>query len=737
VFPFGVFVRVDSKTTTYIRRRELTLSGNIDPRNVVAVGDELTGIVIEPATGDRLAELSVRALVEDPWPEFLRTHRVGDPIRVTVKHVFADGVLVEHVPGIDGFIPLDQLSTDSDIDDPDQVIWVGDRTEAQILTLDRSRKRMKLSIKSWLERLALIEPLMERLQGEGEPGDDRPTAEVVDESLVEPWGKIAVADAILIVDDDDGIRDQLVVWLNSFGCKAVGAASVAAASQEHSSRTWALIIVDIDMPEENGLSFISKLRAIDADVPIAVMSDPELIAKYLPQLVENDVLDVFPKPLELDDIKVFISDLAQGNAPKLRGDADQFASSMKAIENGGLAGNVRKGRDLITRFSKPTEQLAQRLKADKVAVFHLAPDSKSVSIVVEAGAQDIDKRQLHLLLGSPVKDVIAESQVIVNLRVSTHRTEQFRMLLKSLAFESVVGIPLRAGGKTEYALFVFARRSNAFDSDAVQYANMVAGLLELALESQLLADRVSRTNRVQLTGELASAFGHEVYNRVTALELYMKNARRTLTKVAADVEEDKRSEELPTLEKRVSGAYDTVADLVDTVRDFQQLLRPDIETTVDVNEVVLVAARRVEPLAKRLEVSVRHELADDLPQIVASHIRLQQVLLNLLLNAVQHTTGRPDGRRVVRATTGLVQEEGEAFLEIRVFDTGQGIHRSLWERVFEFGYTTRDAGSGLGLFIASSVVESLTGQICVEDSLIQIGTTFLVRLPVMVPTPAA
>lgn len=67
-------------------------------------------------------------------------------------------------------------------------------------------------------------------------------------------------------------------------------------------------------------------------------------------------------------------------------------------------------------------------------------------------------------------------------------------------------------------------------------------------------------------------------------------------------------------------------------------------------------------------------------------------------------------------------------IKLRFTDRGPGIHRQLWEKIFELGFSTRPSGSGLGLLTARSLVEPLGGRICVERSVVPISTTFLVEL---------
>jgi signal transduction histidine kinase len=119
-----------------------------------------------------------------------------------------------------------------------------------------------------------------------------------------------------------------------------------------------------------------------------------------------------------------------------------------------------------------------------------------------------------------------------------------------------------------------------------------------------------------------------------------------------------------------------------------------------------------------------------LPGIAGDGLELQQVFLNIMLNAIHQMNLKPNKGKVLTVTTAY-QDQEKRPIKIRFSDTGPGIHRRLWERIFDLGFTTRLGGTGQGLYIARSLVESLDGKIQVERSAILIGATFLVELPVI------
>jgi signal transduction histidine kinase len=178
--------------------------------------------------------------------------------------------------------------------------------------------------------------------------------------------------------------------------------------------------------------------------------------------------------------------------------------------------------------------------------------------------------------------------------------------------------------------------------------------------------------------------------------------------------------------------FQTTLDLRQTVEAFRELIRAEGQTAMDVSQVVQRATVLLRLTSEGRQVRIEVRPAPDLPPVTGSSVRLQQVFLNLLLNAAQHTTEQrkcwPQGSDTLLVTMG-VDPQAERPVWVRITDPGPGIHCRLWDDIFALGYSTRPKGTGLGLFIARSLVESMGGAIYVEQSLIPSGTTFRVELP--------
>jgi len=237
------------------------------------------------------------------------------------------------------------------------------------------------------------------------------------------------------------------------------------------------------------------------------------------------------------------------------------------------------------------------------------------------------------------------------------------------------------------------------------------------LEEQAVHARLRAVSPLLLSGELALGLAHEVYNRVGGLELQLFNLSSP-THSSTDVQ------------TRLADVHKSAIDLKTLAGSFQQLMvAKDTPTTFDVNEVVHRAVMLIRPLAGKEGVTINLRLADHLPQITGNSIALQQVFFNIMLNAVQQMARKPDKHRLLEISTAYDRTHRKHPLMIRFTDTGPGIHRQLWEKIFELGFSTRGSSS-LGLFIARSFIEAFDGRIKVEESAVPLGTTFLVKLPV-------
>jgi len=735
VLPFGVFVVLSDGTQAYIRRREMSWSGDIHPCEMAQVGEKIEAAVLDPDPDGQRVELSLRPLLPDPWLHFCQRFCVGDRVEGKVKDIQAHGIYVEILPGVDGYVPLAELSSWT-IDKPDDIVWLSDHVEAIITYINpnKDKRIVRLSIRRRLQQLSLANSFVKQLAMDATTPeivstDDRETTTEI--SLM-PGEKVAIG-LILIVEDQDKLRNSLVKWLRRQALSVKSAASTAAALKIIESQSIGVCFVDIDLPDSDGLSFVRQLHQQQPDTHVILMSIPDWLAERVEEIETLNITAVLLKPLDLDEISSLLGQIGRGQTP--RSGHTLSNSTAKVTPNDTfqtLSHTMRSHAPLSKRLHSGLEQLLRQTNAEVGLVFHLDAASQLISIVAEAGATTLLNREaIYALPDSPVKDVIYQEQLLFANEVSSESTARFQKLQTFLPFEAAIGVPISVGVTTEHALFIFHRWPKVFSQYRLRDTQAMATLFAAALENQALADRLKAVGSIFLSGQLAAGLGHEVFNKISALEIQLLNLRSDYKKLAAQTLAVDDLPEFQETRQALNDVIQTATDLKSTVGLFQSLMRSDEEWQSDISQVLLQVRTQMLPLLNRDKVHLKLKSTPGLPAAPGSPVHLRQVFLNILLNATQHIATKPSGPLEIEITTTCDMADGERPLKIRISDTGPGIHKKLWQAIFNLGFSTRAEGTGLGLYIARSLVEHRGGSISVEKSVIPLGTTFLVELPVI------
>jgi C4-dicarboxylate-specific signal transduction histidine kinase len=216
-------------------------------------------------------------------------------------------------------------------------------------------------------------------------------------------------------------------------------------------------------------------------------------------------------------------------------------------------------------------------------------------------------------------------------------------------------------------------------------------------EAQL---ELAHANRVATIGQLTASIAHEVNQPITAAVTYALAARRWLSAAPANLQEV--DDALSFIVKEGNRAGEVVGRIRALIKK-----APARKDAVAINDAILevVAISRTE--AANHGVSVRTQLAEGLPAIQGDRVQLQQVLLNLIINAIEAM--REAGAEERELLISSRNEPDGVSVEVR--DSGPGFAPADLERVFEAFYTTKPGGLGLGLSICRSIVEAHNGRL--------------------------
>ena len=226
---------------------------------------------------------------------------------------------------------------------------------------------------------------------------------------------------------------------------------------------------------------------------------------------------------------------------------------------------------------------------------------------------------------------------------------------------------------------------------------------------------LAHLNRVSTVGELTASLAHEIKQPIGAAVTNADACVRLLNRDQLDVPEAR--------EAALEMAKDArrAAEIIDRVRSLYQKGSSQRET-IDVNEVIGQMVVMLQNEANRHSVTIRTDLAEGLPTVMADRVQLQQVLLNLMLNGIE----------AIRDTSGELSIKSklgdDSKLLISVTDTGVGLPTKNAGQIFDPFFTTKSQGTGLGLAIAQSIVESHGGRIWATENSDR-GATFHFTLP--------
>lgn len=231
-------------------------------------------------------------------------------------------------------------------------------------------------------------------------------------------------------------------------------------------------------------------------------------------------------------------------------------------------------------------------------------------------------------------------------------------------------------------------------------------------------DRLVQSERVAAWRELARRLAHELKNPLFPLQITVENLLR-----AREQYPDQFDEVFRESTSTLLGEISNLKTIIGRFSDFSKMPTPEMQQ-MDLNALLRETVKLFEPQLPKTGkgISVRVNLADDLPVIEADPVLLRRVFENLLLNAVD---AMPNG--------GMLKLETEQFassVAVEVSDTGTGIMEEEAERLFTPYYTTKKHGTGLGLAIAQSVISDHHGKISVRSKPGE-GTTFRIELPVV------
>lgn len=518
---------------------------------------------------------------------------------------------------------------------------------------------------------------------------------------------------ILVVEDNPDLRHFLYdVLIDDYNVTLAenGAIALSLALENPPD----LVITDLMMPHFDGEQFVRELRASGRfpNLPVLVLSaraDDALRETLLDELVQ----DYLTKPFSPQELRARVRnlvmvkrtvDLLQKELNSQASDVCELTAglvaSRKSLQDGLLALQISERRWLgLYKNTAVGIALADRegriLKANPALQEMLGyGETEIVGVsfieITEESQRAMTKRNVHGLFDG----------VIDNYQVQKRYEKRNGEFLWANVSVSLIPAVDREGPRLAVIVEDVSSRKQAESALAATQAEL------------------ARVSRFTTMGELVASIAHEVNQPLSAIVTNSQAALRWLARETPDLGE------VVAALNRVNRDASLAGDVIARIRNFLSMggiKREPVQVWRIVDDLLLM----LQSLLQESEVQVRVRIAPGLPDLLADPVQLQQVMLNLVVNAID---AMRDQQHLDRILTISVMAEAPEGVLFSVKDTGPGISPSLEGKIFDALFSTKNDGLGMGLAISRSIIENHGGRLRLETAL-GAGANFIFNLP--------
>ena len=719
--PAGLVVKLPDGREGLVREREIAWDATARRgwRERYVTGDWVEVIQLPKDNRERL-EFSIRLAQDDPWLDIEEKYITGALVNGVVTGITSFGIFVELEPGVTGLVHISRFPAWVS-DTPSDHFWPGDWVKVVVGEVNADSREMALHLADrarWRWRETDDAPSKRKVTFV----DDRDTFVITNRQKASDLLAHSTK-SILVVDDALAVRNDISEWLRHAGHRVTLAATGAAAFDALRDTPPEVALVDIQLPDQSGVQVVQAIQREWPEVRCILMSGDNELAEAAPELMKlhDQGVSFLYKPFRPDEL---LQHIFAPSAPSTNGTK---RVKTELPRTGFLTSQSH------SQLSSLLKQVGRATKVDLVVLFELDTAQRTVRVVEQYGRSLLKSTTLPGLIHSPVRDAAEDSQIVRAADIYEADTPRFKHLTAQVRFTSCLGVPVAVTLPNRYALFLFSDRVDVAVNDSAQaFAHAAAIAASAWLERDAFERQAAELQRLVLLGQLGRTLVHEINTQVQNIPWaakkipeYVEQARRY------GISNWERTQSVLSEANEILQEVSTeIRRLAAIAKPFTGLARNEHEASLLLDTAVQEAVNVVQDIGHLSNVTIKIQNLTPMAFFRGQDIALHQVLVNLLLNAVQQiqqTRDRAGGRVLIRLTPTYRGED--PIFRIEIEDDGPGIHRRLWERVFEMGYSTRPGGSGVGLSLSRTLVENMSGRITIAESWLGWGSTFVVELP--------
>ena len=504
---------------------------------------------------------------------------------------------------------------------------------------------------------------------------------------------------ILVVDDEENARTMLKYFFTSKGYRVETAASGDEALKAIKGNAFDVAIVDIMMPEMNGITLTKKIKELSEELPIIIMTaHPD--KQYILSALKEGVFDFKQKPLDLEELYYRVREAV--HKTKLTRENKNLVEELR-----GMTANLYKLlADKSGDLMKEKHRLESMIEGMNEAVIFCDENDTIV---------DMNKYALNLFKVKK-EDRIGKNLYIHHKKETHPKIKNVLDTFKNHKDKNYVEWDDLIGDRW------FNLRFSAVRNDSGIYQGTIANFSDIT-EKKLLQSQMAKTEKLASIGGLTAGITHEILN---PLNIISGNVQMKL--MESDIKEDDRK-----IYESIKKQVDRIVSIVDGLLEFSKQREPKMEE-IDVHALIEKTLSLLDYQLKLQNIIIEKEFDKSIPSIVADSDQIEQVLMIILINArdalnERELKGESDGhwmKKIMITTRGNMP----AYVQISIADTGIGIPPDIISKIFDPFFTTKPErdGTGLGLSIAHGIIEGHGGKIDVRSE-VEKGTKFTILLP--------